>query len=63
MSTQFNDQWILDRINAVRRQSMAPKGAWPVRGRRSHQGRSVMRLSTDAIRALDKSPKWVDRDT
>jgi hypothetical protein len=62
MSTQFNDQWILDRINAARRQSAAHKGAWPARSRRPRPGRWVMPLSTDAIRVLDKSPRWVDRD-
>jgi hypothetical protein len=62
MSTQFNDQWILDRINAARRQAMTQKSAWPARSRRPRQGRWVMALSTNAIRVLDKSPKWVDRD-
>jgi hypothetical protein len=61
MSTQFNDQWILKRINAARAQSAA-KSAWPARSRRARPGRWVMPLSTDAIRVLDKSPKWIDRD-
>jgi hypothetical protein len=62
MSTQFNDQWILDRINAARRQVMTQKSAWPARSRRPRQARWVVPLSTDAIRVLDKSPKWIDRD-
>jgi hypothetical protein len=62
MSTQFNDQWILDRINSTRRQSTSPKSVWPARTRRSRKGRWMSPLSTHAIQVLDKHPKWVERD-
>jgi hypothetical protein len=62
MSTEFNDQWILDRINAPRR--LPPqKSAWPVRGRRSRRSSVRPLLITEAVRVLDKNPKWIDRDT
>jgi hypothetical protein len=60
MSSQFNDQWILDRINAPRRQPA--KSAWPMRPRRPRRAPRPL-LMTDAVRVLDKNPKWIDRDT
>lgn len=60
MSTQINDQWILDRLNSQRR-GATQKGVWPTRARRPR--RAWTPLSTDAIRFLDKHPKWIDRDT
>jgi hypothetical protein len=63
MNSEFNDQWILDRINTAHRHAAVHKSAWPAPSRRPRRsGRWLMPLSTDAIRLLDKSPKWVDRD-
>jgi hypothetical protein len=60
MSTHFNDQWILDRINTAPLKG-SPK-MWPARTRRARKSPWTTPLSTDAIRVLDKHPKWVDRD-
>jgi hypothetical protein len=62
MSTQYNDQWILDRVNGKKRPAGAfPKqrNARPVRERRDRAG-LWSRLSTGG---LGKHPKWIDRDT
>jgi hypothetical protein len=61
MDTQINDQWILDRINTSRVRQGTQKGVWPARNRRVRDSRWVP-LSTEAIRLLDKHPKWIDRD-
>jgi hypothetical protein len=61
MSTFYNDQWILDRINTQPRRSVQ-KDAWPVRARRPRRAPRPLML-TDAVRVLDKKPKWIDRDT
>jgi hypothetical protein len=63
MSTQYNDQWILDRVNGKKR----PAGAFPnkksARSLRERRERASpwSRLSGTGI--LGKHPKWIDRDT
>jgi hypothetical protein len=62
MGTQYNDQWILNRINAQarsKRNAAEQRNAWPVRQR---QGQWPPR-QTGAVGVLGKHPKWIDRDT
>jgi hypothetical protein len=62
MGSQYNDQWILNRINAQtgsKRRAGEERVPWPARPR---QGRWPPRQS-GGIGVLGKHPKWIDRDT